>query len=365
MRHHGRTSEFLASAVRRIAAGALTACAATACAKPVSPPATAAIEVPSPDEAAESSGARPASAAAGRDAAGSPPRPGCFDRIRALDLANEADQMVKVNVEGAAAKYERALALCPPEHPIAFKLAQAFERKQDWERMAGVLADAIVLAPGFPTYHYERGRALTKLGEGGDATRFAEARVHLEECVRLDPNHADCHFLFGLASEHMLDDQLALEHYTRAIELDPGQASYFPPLAALYSVHRRYVETDQVLREGLRLTPVTDDTMESVYAMGILSFQVAQARGDQRGMLEALERAGEAAGDRHPDLLFSLGATYAAQDPPQQEQAIRLLNSFSRRACRSARSSQFREQCESAQALLQSLVANTSNRPGP
>src|SRR5262245_20046542 len=61
---------------------------------------------------------------------------GCSsDHIEAINLANEGDQMVKVNVEGAISKYEQATQLDPSNHRITWKLANAYEKKEDWDKL--------------------------------------------------------------------------------------------------------------------------------------------------------------------------------------------------------------------------------------
>jgi hypothetical protein len=75
------------------------------------------------------------------------------------------------------------------------------------------------------------------------------------------------------------------------------------------------------------------------------------------GMLAAAEAAQELGQDAHPESAFIVGSTYAKMQPPQKEKAVRMLNSFTKRACRSAKAAQFKEQCETAASLLQQMVA--------
>src|SRR5262245_41153640 len=62
---------------------------------------------------------------------------GCSrNRQEAVLKANQGDQEVKVNVEGAIAKYDEATHLDPTNHKIFFKLAMAYKKKEDWEKVA-------------------------------------------------------------------------------------------------------------------------------------------------------------------------------------------------------------------------------------
>lgn len=281
---------------------------------------------------------------------------GCSrDHIEAINLANEADRNVKVNVEGAIQKYEQARQLDPSNHRILHKLASAYEKKEDWEKMASILAAAMQQAPEFANYAYKRGYALIKLAEAGDKDKYEEAKAPLQQCVQTDPNLAECYFLLGQAFEWTDDPQNALQNYTAAIEHDPTRAFFYPSPAALYYTYKLFSEAEAILTEGTRIIPPTEETSDSLYEMYILLFQVAQAKGDEAGMVASMEKANEVAGEAHPEIAFNLGSTYAVQNPPKKEKAVRMLNSFTKRACRSQQAQKFREQCETAQTLIQKL----------
>ena len=89
--------------------------------------------------------------------------------------------------------------------------------------------------------------------------------------------------------------------------------------------------------------------------MYILLHNVAQMKGDKAGQLAAVEQAEKYAGETHPEFAFNLGSVYAAMDPPQKEKAVRLLNQFTKRVCRGAGATKFKEQCEATSSLLQKL----------
>jgi hypothetical protein len=79
-------------------------------------------------------------------------------------------------------------------------------------------------------------------------------------------------------------------------------------------------------------------------------------RGDAAAQLASLEKAEQFVGeDSHPDAAFNLGSSYAAIEPPQKEKALRLLNQFTKRTCRSGNSAKWKEQCEQTASLIQKL----------
>jgi tetratricopeptide (TPR) repeat protein len=282
---------------------------------------------------------------------------GCSrDHIEAVNLANEGDQAVKVNVEGAIQKFEQAISLDPTNHRILWKLASAYEKKEDWEKMASTLSRAVQVAPDFANYWYKRGHALIKQGENGNPDAYEQAKEPLKECIKRDPNLSECYFLLGEAFTWTKDEQTAIQNYTAAIEHDSGKAFYYPPLAELYLTYKLFKEAEQVTAAGLSVVPPNAKNNQGLYDMCVLQAQSAQLRGDPAAQLAAVEKAEQFVGeDSHPDAAFNLGSTYAAMEPPQKEKALRLLNQFTKRTCRSGNAAKWKEQCEQTASLIQKL----------
>jgi tetratricopeptide (TPR) repeat protein len=281
---------------------------------------------------------------------------GCSrDHIEAINLANEGDRAVKVNVEGAIQKYEQAVQLDPTNHLIIRKLATAYEKKEDWDKMASTLAKAVQMAPEFANYWFKRGYALIKQAEAGRADAYEEAKEPLKKCIEKDPNYSECYHFLGEAYLWTDDEQNALDNYTKAVEHNPTTGYFYPPLAETYIALKFYNEAEQVLKEGTRLIPPSEKTNPNLYGMYVLQFQVAQSKDDKASMVTAMESAQEVAGEKHPEISFNLGSTYAVMEPPQKEKAVRLLSSFTKRACKGANAAKFKEQCETSSSLIQQL----------
>jgi len=281
---------------------------------------------------------------------------GCSrDRIEAIDLSNEGDRAVKVNVEGAIQKYEQAIQLDPQNHHIQWKLAVAYEKKESWDKMASTLASAAQIAPNYAKYWFRRGYALIKEAESGSPDSYEAAKEPLKKCIEKDPNIAECYFFLAEAHLWTNDEQEALASYSKAIEHNPAEAYFYPPLAELYITHRLHTEAKEVLLEGTKLVPLTEKSKANLYSMFTLLATVAQLDRDTTAQVEALEKAQQIDGDNHPEIAFNLGSSYAVKNPPQKEKAARLLNSFTKRACRGANAEKFKEQCESANAIIQKL----------
>jgi tetratricopeptide (TPR) repeat protein len=281
---------------------------------------------------------------------------GCSrDHIEAINLANEGDQSVKVNVEGAIQKYEQAVQLDPTNHRILWKLAAAYEKKEDWDKMASTLSRAVQVAPDFATYWYKRGEALNNQAEAGNPDAYEQSKEPLKKCIEKDPNIAECYYLLAEAYLWTNDEQSALENYQKAIEHDPTKSFFYPPLAELYLTLRQLNEAEQVLSQGVRLVPPSEKNNPKIYSMYVLLANTAQQKKDKAGQLSAMEKAEQFAGDAHPEFAFMLGSTYAVMDPPQKEKAVRLLDQFTKKVCRGAQAAKFKEQCEQSSSLVQKL----------
>jgi tetratricopeptide (TPR) repeat protein len=281
---------------------------------------------------------------------------GCSrDHIEAIELANEGDKSLAVNTDGAISKYEQALQLDPTSHQIVWKLARAYEKKEDWDKMASTLSKAVQMAPTFASYWEKRGFALSKQAESGRQDAWEESKEPLKKCIETDPNRAWCYQLLGEALWWTDDVQGALQNFTKAIEHDPREPYFYVTLAELYEVLRFYPEAGAVLEQGTKNIEATEETREHVYNMYLLTFKVAQVAGDHGKMLAAVERAQAIGGDGHPEAQFNLGSTYATMDPPQKEKAKRLLEAFSNKTCKSEAGKKFKAQCSQANAFLQHL----------
>ena len=282
---------------------------------------------------------------------------GCSrDHIEAVNLANEGDQAVKVNVEGAIQKYEQAIQLDPTNHRILWKLAVAYEKKEDWEKMASTLSRAVQVAPEFANYWFKRGNALIMQAEGGNPDAFEQAKEPLNTCIQKDPNLAECYHWLGQSYQWTNDEQSALQNYTAAIEHDSSKGFFYPPLAELYITYKLFKEAEQVASSGLSVVPPGPKNNSALYALCVLQAQSAQLRGDSAAQLASIEKAEQYVGeDSHPDAAFNLGSTYAAMEPPQKEKALRLLNQFTKRTCRSGNAAKWKEQCEQTSSLIQKL----------
>jgi tetratricopeptide (TPR) repeat protein len=284
---------------------------------------------------------------------------GCSrNRQEAVILAQQGDQEVKLNVEGAINKYDQATKLDPTNHRIFFKLAMAYRKKEDWDKVASTLARAASLAPKFANYWLERGYALEQQARK-KTVPWDESKEPFQKCIENDTNYADCYEELGNAFLWTDDEQKALENYNKAVEHDPTNISYFTMLAGLYLDLGYVAQAEQVLKEAKAFVKPDDKTqVKAAYNLHVLLARVYQDKDSMPEAVTELEAAKAVAPAEGPEailILWNLGSTYASLKPPRSADAISMLKGFNARACKGAKANLYKSECEQSQALVSRL----------
>jgi tetratricopeptide (TPR) repeat protein len=277
---------------------------------------------------------------------------GCSrNRQEAVLLANEGDKAVKVDVDNAISKYEQASKLDPTSHPILYKMAMAYRKKEDWEKAASTLSRATQLAPKYANYWFYRGHSL-EMQAKKKTISYQEAREPFQKCIESDPNYAECYAELGTVYLWSDDEQKAIENFTKAIEHNPTEISYYAQLADLYIRLGLYKEAESVLKEAKSFAKPGD---KDLFGIHMLLSSVYQERKSMSEMVAELEAAKSVASAESGDavlILFSLGSTYAQLDPPRKQEAINMLKGFNARACKGAKAQLYKTECETTQTLV-------------
>lgn len=275
-------------------------------------------------------------------------------RQEAVILANQADKEVSVNPDGAANKYEQATKLDPTNHRIFFKLAMAYKKKEEWDKVASTLARATQIAPTFANYWFERGYALEQQAKKKTIS-YEEAKEPYQKCIENDPNFADCYSQLGNVYLWTDDEQKALENLTKAIEHNPNEIRYYAALADLYIRLGYMNEAEQVLKEAKTFAKQGDRYLFGIHSLLAAVYQDRGAMAEMVAELEAARAVAPPDGPEAVQILWSLGSTYATLDPPRKQEAIQMLKGFTSRACKGVRASSFKTECETAQTLVAKL----------
>jgi tetratricopeptide (TPR) repeat protein len=281
---------------------------------------------------------------------------GCSrNNIEAVNLANEGDKMKATDIDGAISKYEQAANLDPQNHRVLGKLANAYQKKEAWEKVASTAAKAARAAPQHANYFYQHGLALSRMAAKGP-TGWADAKPPLEDAIKLDPNLADAHHELGEVALHLDDESGALREYTIAINTKPDELSFYGPLADLY-IRLNYVnEAESVLTQGLSFAKEGDKHLFVVHS---LLGEIADRRQDLAKSVSEYEAAKKACGQCNEGgqqiAFFNLGAAYASLNPPKKSEAMGQLQSFQKMICKGAGAAKYADQCTQAQQLATKL----------
>ena len=107
---------------------------------------------------------------------------GCSrNNIEAVNLANEGDQAKSANIDEAISKYDQATKLDADNPRIWWKLVLAYEKKEDWQKMASAASHAEEAAEkadgkkAHADYYFRQGYALEQLAEAGGSWADAKA----------------------------------------------------------------------------------------------------------------------------------------------------------------------------------------------
>ncbi len=276
---------------------------------------------------------------------------GCSrNKQEAIIMANQGDQVVDLDPNGAIEKYEMATQMDPSNHRIFYKLAKAYKKKEEWDKVASTLGRATDVAPTWAIYWWERGLAQEKQAEKGGQT-WEDAKASFTKCIEADPNRDECYYHLAIA--HLMTDkeQDALVNFTKAIEHRPDQISYYTRLADLY-IRLGYDDlAEKVLKAAKEMADPGAHKKELFNTYTLLG-GIYRDRGETENMVKAFE---DAKGINPDDAgsLFNIGMGYAKMGG-KKAQAESMLKGFIARACK-AQANKYETECRQAAAMVAKL----------
>ncbi len=282
---------------------------------------------------------------------------GCSrNNIEAVNLANEGDQAKSSNVDEAISKYDQATKLDADNPRIWWKLVLAYEKKEDWQKMATAAShaeEAAEKAEGKKThadYYFRQGYALEQLADAGGS--WADAKAPLLEAIQLDPNYGQAYGELAYVLIHLDDEVGAMQNWTKAVQVQPDQTQYYVTLADEYRRLMFYDQEEQVLREGLSFATEDD---KHVFNMHTLLGDEYETKGDFARAVTEYEAAKKSCESNkcndHKEAYFYLGSAYAELNPPKKNEAVQQLQSFWKITCKGAAAKNFADQCAQSQEI--------------
>ena len=177
-----------------------------------------------------------------------------------------------------------------------------------------VVAGPPVLAP---KAQKELGKALEALR----ASKFAEARAHLDAVYRLAPSHPDVNFLFGVYSSLVNDWQQAKSYWEKAITIYPQHLLARVSLSDALLRENKPADAVPHLKKALELEP------NSWRAHALLADADLRLGSSEEAVREA-ERAVELGHERAAGVRPMLARALAAQG--KADRAVQVLESYLR-----------------------------------
>jgi len=179
-------------------------------------------------------------------------------------------------------KLERSLALekrDPEPHKLTGLILVVLERA---DTARPFLEAAVQLAPGDSMAHYYLGRLYYTI------QRFPQAASEFRRVIALDPTYVKGYDNLGLALEALGDEEVAIQTYHKAIELNEEQKlkNEWPylNLGKFLVTKNRYQESLSLLQKAVELNP---GSAEAYYVLG----KVLAKLGKDAEALEALKQS--------------------------------------------------------------------------
>jgi tetratricopeptide (TPR) repeat protein len=283
------------------------------------------------------------------------------NNIEAVNLANEGDQAKGSNIDDAISKYDQATKLDPDNARIWWKLALAYQKKEDWPKTVSACTKAQEAAEKaekkktHADYYFTQGYALTQIADKGDGP-WADAKAPFQTAIQIDANLGKAYGELAMVLLHADDESGAIQNWSKALEVQPDETQYYVLLADEYRRLMFYDQEEQVLREGLSFTKEDDKHLFNMHA---LLGDLYETRGNFAQAVTEYEAAKKSCDSNkcndHKEAYFYLGAAYSEVNPPKKDQAIQQLQSFWKITCKGALAAKFGDQCAQSQEIVRRM----------
>lgn len=141
-----------------------------------------------------------------------------------------------------------------PTSPQVGKLnAEALESRRMWDEAIAAYRKILAEHPAVPEIHFRIARILLERAPSAENT--AEARIELEEELKIDPHSASAEFMLGEIARRAGQWDTAIQHLTRASQLDVGFLEAYLALGMSLSSAGRHAEAIPPLQFYVKMEP--------------------------------------------------------------------------------------------------------------
>jgi tetratricopeptide (TPR) repeat protein len=270
-------------------------------------------------------------------------------------LVSRADAITRTNIDESIALYEEAFRAASTSSRIASRLAAAYERKEEWAKAITVLEKACALEPTDARFAFRLGHVRARAAAVG-ASSFVDAMNALSMAVKLDPNWGEAHFELADVLWRLQDEQHALEHFTKAVQLRPSVAAHWVALADFYRRLQLVPQAARVIAQAPRYIHADDPERFGVHE---LAGRLHVRAGENDAAIASYEEAKRACGacnERGQMLIFfELGIAYASAKPPHVDDARTNLGAFQRAICKGGAAARYVDECVQTASVLSNL----------
>ncbi|HUA15940.1 MAG TPA: tetratricopeptide repeat protein [Verrucomicrobiae bacterium] len=144
------------------------------------------------------------------------------------------------------------------EAPFSYQVhelnAEALEVQGKWDEAAAEYKKILDIDPNLPGIHYRLGRVLLSKPNPPQEV-LDEAKRNFEQELKIDPQNAGAEGVLGELARQANQCPDAIDHFTRATELDNGFAEAYLGLGSCLLVEKRYADAVAPLETAVKLEP--------------------------------------------------------------------------------------------------------------
>ena len=157
--------------------------------------------------------------------------------------------------------------------------AEGLESQGKEEDAAAIYRSILAAHPQLPGIHYRLGQIA--LDQAGDSGPTDQAREEFEKELAIDPSNASAEFILGELARRKADWDTAVQHFTRASQLDVGFSEAYLALGMSLAAQGKFAQAKPPLQHYVQLEP---DDPAGHYQLAIADARTGDSAGAQQQM---------------------------------------------------------------------------------